>query len=361
MPVRGPGMLFPTITAIARVFCPLMIFSVKLQPPRMTSAIDPAGTVNGWQPSSIVPIAPGLTGAVLPSLTARPGRSGGRSSRGSGRSRPSGRSSGADEQHDRLPGLHGPTSRASSATPSRPAPSWWTAGPSSTARPRAPTSRRWRTRTSRPGPGEPARTALHSLRSADVAQLVEHFTRNEGVPGSSPGVGFSNQAGLRRSRGRERGVWVTVGSPLSSPRPRGVTRGAVSSARCSSAASTRRGTSRPPSSPASARCTRGRRAPRARPGRGRDGGGRRSTAPGSELDVRGEAHAGTVERLGWRNPAWTVGLSRRPGVGGTPRAAEFPEPPCLPPARAPHSLCTAGASWSLPCHCVFDFRRQASS
>jgi nucleotide-binding universal stress UspA family protein len=24
---------------------------------------------------------------------------------------------------------------------------------------------------------------------ADVAQLVEHFTRNEGVPGSSPGVG----------------------------------------------------------------------------------------------------------------------------------------------------------------------------
>ena len=30
-----------------------------------------------------------------------------------------------------------------------------------------------------------------SLRSiADVAQLVEHFTRNEGVPGSSPGVGF---------------------------------------------------------------------------------------------------------------------------------------------------------------------------
>jgi hypothetical protein len=26
--------------------------------------------------------------------------------------------------------------------------------------------------------------------SADVAQLVEHFTRNEGVPGSIPGVGF---------------------------------------------------------------------------------------------------------------------------------------------------------------------------
>ena len=26
-------------------------------------------------------------------------------------------------------------------------------------------------------------------RPADVAQLVEHFTRNEGVPGSNPGVG----------------------------------------------------------------------------------------------------------------------------------------------------------------------------
>ena len=31
---------------------------------------------------------------------------------------------------------------------------------------------------------------LNSPRPADVAQLVEHFTRNEGVPGSSPGVGL---------------------------------------------------------------------------------------------------------------------------------------------------------------------------
>jgi hypothetical protein len=37
-------------------------------------------------------------------------------------------------------------------------------------------------------------TGLASPRPADVAQLVEHFTRNEGVPGSSPGVGFLNQA-----------------------------------------------------------------------------------------------------------------------------------------------------------------------
>ena len=42
-----------------------------------------------------------------------------------------------------------------------------------------------------------ARDPLGSLRPgtiqhppADVAQLVEHFTRNEGVPGSSPGVGL---------------------------------------------------------------------------------------------------------------------------------------------------------------------------
>ena len=35
---------------------------------------------------------------------------------------------------------------------------------------------------------------------ADVAQLVEHFTRNEGVPGSSPGVGFGASAPIHRDR-----------------------------------------------------------------------------------------------------------------------------------------------------------------
>jgi hypothetical protein len=35
-----------------------------------------------------------------------------------------------------------------------------------------------------PHPGQ-----RYTDRPADVAQLVEHFTRNEGVPGSSPGVG----------------------------------------------------------------------------------------------------------------------------------------------------------------------------
>jgi hypothetical protein len=34
--------------------------------------------------------------------------------------------------------------------------------------------------------------------SADVAQLVEHFTRNEGVPGSSPGVGSEKAPQMAR-------------------------------------------------------------------------------------------------------------------------------------------------------------------
>ena len=33
--------------------------------------------------------------------------------------------------------------------------------------------------------------------NADVAQLVEHFTRNEGVPGSIPGVGFPKALVIR--------------------------------------------------------------------------------------------------------------------------------------------------------------------
>src|SRR3954466_7176227 len=37
------------------------------------------------------------------------------------------------------------------------------------------------------------RRATVLVLDADVAQLVEHFTRNEGVPGSSPGVGSSSQ------------------------------------------------------------------------------------------------------------------------------------------------------------------------
>src|SRR6266508_7009853 len=37
---------------------------------------------------------------------------------------------------------------------------------------------------------------LDCVSRADVAQLVEHFTRNEGVPGSSPGVGLLGFAGV---------------------------------------------------------------------------------------------------------------------------------------------------------------------
>ena len=39
-------------------------------------------------------------------------------------------------------------------------------------------------------PARPGYTRIRLSSPADVAQLVEHFTRNEGVPGSSPGVGF---------------------------------------------------------------------------------------------------------------------------------------------------------------------------
>jgi hypothetical protein len=40
------------------------------------------------------------------------------------------------------------------------------------------------------GIGRRAASTLWLSHRADVAQLVEHFTRNEGVPGSSPGVGL---------------------------------------------------------------------------------------------------------------------------------------------------------------------------
>jgi hypothetical protein len=40
------------------------------------------------------------------------------------------------------------------------------------------------------GRGNAAPPPLDFAGRADVAQLAEHFTRNEGVPGSSPGVGF---------------------------------------------------------------------------------------------------------------------------------------------------------------------------
>ena len=45
--------------------------------------------------------------------------------------------------------------------------------------------------------------ALHSDGRADVAQLVEHFTRNEGVRGSNPRVGFGVIAGVLRAGNNE--------------------------------------------------------------------------------------------------------------------------------------------------------------
>ena len=56
------------------------------------------------------------------------------------------------------------------------------------------------------------RPALHSLGPADVAQLVEHFTRNEGVPGSSPGVGslFKPFLAYRSEDGRAIGNFLAT-------------------------------------------------------------------------------------------------------------------------------------------------------
>jgi hypothetical protein len=49
---------------------------------------------------------------------------------------------------------------------------------------------------------------------ADVAQLVEHFTRNEGVPGSSPGVGFRRLAGIFQPQQRFLGSsWCPIRCP----------------------------------------------------------------------------------------------------------------------------------------------------
>jgi hypothetical protein len=50
--------------------------------------------------------------------------------------------------------------------------------------------------------------------NADVAQLVEHFTRNEGVPGSSPGVGsrWICRYFLRRTAHGPDTPWNTYGT-----------------------------------------------------------------------------------------------------------------------------------------------------
>ena len=45
---------------------------------------------------------------------------------------------------------------------------------------------------------------------ADVAQLVEHFTRNEGVLGSSPSVGFSFQAIVHFPKPCPKPVWQVL-------------------------------------------------------------------------------------------------------------------------------------------------------
>ena len=59
---------------------------------------------------------------------------------------------------------------------------------------------------SRQGPPQSGATLRHP---ADVAQLVEHFTRNEGVPGSSPGVGLGKA--LKRGLSHSCGTCIVLG------------------------------------------------------------------------------------------------------------------------------------------------------
>src|SRR5947209_6658952 len=62
------------------------------------------------------------------------------------------------------------------------------------------------------------RTRATDSRDADVAQLVEHFTRNEGVRGSSPRVGFEeflqSSLFLPRSDSARALVWPQIGAFL---------------------------------------------------------------------------------------------------------------------------------------------------
>ena len=59
--------------------------------------------------------------------------------------------------------------------------------------------------TSQPVAAEPAAEKTRLALGAGVAQLVEHFIRNEGVPGSSPGAGLVNSATRRLDGAGQRG------------------------------------------------------------------------------------------------------------------------------------------------------------
>src|SRR5918999_3701695 len=81
----APPALFATIIATAPASWALLAFTVKLHPPRSTSAMEPAGKpASGWHPAGVVPtppfprttppvtpVAAGAGGAVAP-----PGRGG---------------------------------------------------------------------------------------------------------------------------------------------------------------------------------------------------------------------------------------------------------------------------------------------
>ena len=124
------------------------------------------------------------------------------------------RGRGTDEQRS----MHAATARGSPCTPDVPPVSLWTSQPPRSRRGRTlglglsavkdlserePPRSHLRARRRARRPHRTHSGELSSSRPADVAQLVEHFTRNEGVAGSSPAVGF----GLPRQTPRKLGIF----------------------------------------------------------------------------------------------------------------------------------------------------------
>src|SRR5688500_3565374 len=71
--VAGPGALLTMTTAPAPAFCAFCVFCWNSQLPRSMIAIEPAGMVNGSQPSVGEAPAPSLTSANAPEMPATGG------------------------------------------------------------------------------------------------------------------------------------------------------------------------------------------------------------------------------------------------------------------------------------------------
>ena len=149
--------------------------------------------------------------------------------------------------------------------------------------------------------------ALHLAVPADVAQLVEHFTRNEGVRGSSPRVGFSEIPAF--GTGTRRGMSSGGGAPAVS---RALDRGAEAPRRKHRGAGRRTATTASPLRPLG-----GRSPHRLLPRHGR----RRVVRPRLRR-TRSWAHCSCFSRPA-RDPSAGIGrrcgssaCRRRPGSGG---------------------------------------------